>query len=251
MRPVLSDEQIAVFDDVLPESAFLALWDALQAGPYERVHQRAIEGVWRLLDGDPLRGPAVAATTLPIEALLPEGVEVSALPVRLHPTGGPVDALIASLLESASGVEGLIGRASRDWGVLLGSPFLYTMGTGLSWHCDAGPYTGAFIFYAHPDWNAQWGGELLVAEGCREYAAADREDGRRHRLDNTRESELLLRAGVGRYVAPKPNRLVILAGGTPHKITPVLPAAGQHPRASIAGFFVKPEGIAELLAQAH
>ena len=122
------------------------------------------------------------------------------------------------------------------------------MGTGLSWHCDAGPYTGAFIYYAHPTWNAQWGGELLVADGCGDYAQADREDGRRHRLDNARENEILLREGTGRYVMPKPNRLVYLQGGTPHRIMPVLPAAGQNPRVSVAGFFVKPEGVEALLA---
>lgn len=250
MRLTFNDEQIAVFDDVLSEEAFGPLWVALQDAAYEPVHRKRIEGVWRLLDGEPLRGETVVATAIPLSEVLPPGVDVAALPVRMHPTGGPIDAVVGALRAAAPQVHSLIGAEGRDWLALVGAPFIYPMETGLSWHCDGGMYSGAFIYYAHPRWNALWGGELLVAERCPDYEEADRAEGRRNKLDDERESTILLRAGFGRFVMPKPNRLVFLAGGTPHMITKVARDAGNHPRVSFAGFFVKAEGIAELIAHA-
>ena len=43
--------------------------------------------------------------------------------------------------------------------------------------------------------------------------------------------------GAGSFVMPKPNRLVIIRGGLPHKIAKVSVAAGSHLRRSITGFF--------------
>ncbi len=58
-------------------------------------------------------------------------------------------------------------------------------------------------------------------------------------LDNEDASRLLLEGGFGSYVAAKPNRLVLIKGGTPHAIAKVRAAAGRHLRASIRGFFKK------------
>ena len=46
-----------------------------------------------------------------------------------------------------------------------------------------------------------------------------------------------MRHGVGRLVLPKPNRLVVIKGGTPHCGAKVREAAGNHVRASVSGFF--------------
>ena len=56
-------------------------------------------------------------------------------------------------------------------------------------------------------------------------------------LDNDDASRLLMAHGVGSFVMPKPNRLVIIAGGVPHSVARVRPAAGRKVRASISGFF--------------
>jgi hypothetical protein len=45
--------------------------------------------------------------------------------------------------------------------------------------------------------------------------------------------------GLGSYLAPKPNRLVVIKGGTPRAIAKVRPSAGRHVRASFGGFFVR------------
>jgi hypothetical protein len=45
--------------------------------------------------------------------------------------------------------------------------------------------------------------------------------------------------GLGHYVMPKKNRLVLLKQGTFHKISRIDDNAGATLRGSIAGFFVK------------
>ena len=48
---------------------------------------------------------------------------------------------------------------------------------------------------------------------------------------------MLGKLGMGQYISPKPNRLVVIAGGNPHMINKVSPSAGDHGRCTIAGFF--------------
>jgi hypothetical protein len=60
---------------------------------------------------------------------------------------------------------------------------------------------GGFTFYAHKQWNAEWGGELLVS---------DEQGGQTPTpFDNSALSEQLLQRGMGTWIAPKPNRLVL------------------------------------------
>ncbi len=82
--------------------------------------------------------------------------------------------------------------------------------------------------------NAHWGGELLLA---------DVDDGTElpimaHRFDDEAYSATLMEHGAGRFVMPKPNRLVVL-GSAPHMVAPVRVAAGSCVRASISGFFLR------------
>jgi Rps23 Pro-64 3,4-dihydroxylase Tpa1-like proline 4-hydroxylase len=51
---------------------------------------------------------------------------------------------------------------------------------------------------------------------------------------------VLSKLGAGRFIAPKPNRLVVIAGGTCHRISPVTTSAGDHVRCTVAGFFHRP-----------
>ena len=58
------------------------------------------------------------------------------------------------------------------------------------------------------------------------------------RFENREYSESLMERAGGRYIAPRPNRLVVL-GAQPHRVAPVHAAAGGAVRASLAGFFVR------------
>jgi Rps23 Pro-64 3,4-dihydroxylase Tpa1-like proline 4-hydroxylase len=97
-------------------------------------------------------------------------------------------------------------------------------------------YAGAFVYYAHPFWNAHFGGELLVAEtdGAELPIMA-------YRFETEEYSSQLLEVGCGNFIMPKPNRLVVL-GGAPHMVARVSPASGQHVRATVAGFFLRNVG---------
>jgi hypothetical protein len=105
------------------------------------------------------------------------------------------------------------------------------------------------------DGEPLWGPEVVTAGAAASLAAGDstehadrssasrRVRAKRRRkvgphLDNDAENRALLTRGVGRFVHAKPNRLVILCGGTPHMIKAVTAAAGNHVRCSIAGFFI-------------
>jgi Rps23 Pro-64 3,4-dihydroxylase Tpa1-like proline 4-hydroxylase len=102
---------------------------------------------------------------------------------------------------------------------------------GLEWHSDTG-WLGAFVYYVHPVWRSSWGGELLVAaddatpSGIAPAAAADWR----------RDVETVCRTG-GAFICPRPNRLVLLRGGTLHCIKKVESGAGPSFRASLSGFF--------------
>ena len=73
MAPTYADEQIAVFDDVLPPEQFRNFWDFCQRETYESVHSRARVGVFRLDDGEPLWGGSIAWPSVSIDGLLPPG----------------------------------------------------------------------------------------------------------------------------------------------------------------------------------
>ena len=50
--------------------------------------------------------------------------------------------------------------------------------------------------------------------------------------------DALLERGEGRFVMPRPPRLVVL-GGAPHMVAPVRAAAGSNVRATVSGFFLR------------
>ena len=91
----------------------------------------------------------------------------------------------------------------------------------------------------------QWGGELLVAdESVKDLRAPELEfygdnppRGSAPHLDNAFENEKLFEVGIGQYVLPKPNRLVVIAGGNLHRINSA-EGAGDRVRCSVSGFFL-------------
>ncbi len=244
MRAVTKTEQFQVYDDVFAPDQFQALWRYVQLETYSSVHAPSWNKVWRILDGTPLGGCQVASGPLK---------EADAGKTSLYPTRSSLDLLFALLLERAPEFADVVGTRDRDWSVVTAKPFLYPIGSGLSWHNDSA-YSGSYIFYAHPTWNCQWGGELLVAHpSCRdqqpagpEVSVVEWEDGLPksvkkvpigQHLDNAAQNAVLGEPGIGQFILPKPNRPVLLRGGHSHKINPVSPSAGDRVRCSIAGFF--------------
>jgi hypothetical protein len=244
MKPVFADEQIAVFDDVLSPEQFRAFWDFCQRETYESVHSRGRERVWRLDDGDPLSGPSYAWPSVSMESLIPPGFDVGKTTLRFYPTGKAIDTVLEAVKAHCPAVVDLIGVEGQAWAGITVRPMIYPQGSGLSWHHDGGLSNGAFIFYAHPEWNAVWGGELFVADVSTRVSNPQRE--MIHKLENRRENEELLRVGMGRFVMAKPNRLVFVAPGCRHAIAKVTSAAGSNPRVALAGFLPTAAGVMEM-----
>jgi hypothetical protein len=243
MRLIQSHADFRVYDDVLPAAKFSQVWRYVQVQDFEFVQRERWFKVWRLDDGEPLWGPEVVTAGAAASLAAGDSTATEHPPEMIFPTGLAIDYVIAAVQRIAGKCVSLIGSTPRDWAGLTAQPYLYPPGSGLSWHKDSANRTGAFIYYAHPYWNVTFGGELLIAERADRSSASRRVRAKRRRkvgphLDNDAENRALLTRGVGRFVHAKPNRLVILCGGTPHMIKAVTAAAGNHVRCSIAGFFI-------------
>jgi hypothetical protein len=229
MQPRFGDERYAVFDDFLAPPDFAGLVRFVNAQRYERVHAHGWDPVWRLHDGEPL-GSAVVQTG-ESDVLERSNRLRGAPPVYSYPTRTHVDRLLEEISLAADALTTWIGHQGTDWNVVTARAFLYPKETGLGWHNDAVVFSGAFVYYAHTEWESHWGGELFL--GRLPSGGAAPPDLRALHVG-------LAELGAGEYVAPKPNRLVVLRAGTPHRINTVHASAGSHIRTSIAGFFVRP-----------
>lgn len=223
MVPLVPAEVLKIIDDFLDEDDWTTLWTEFQFAELHPVSRTV--GAWKLSDGVPLGGHEVVTP--------PRDAELAHDPAQPHvyPSNTAIDRVITALLGESQAYEELVGS---DWARISARAYVYPAGSSLSWHRDDSElYTGAFIYYAHPYWNAHWGGELLVAEGTDEDLPI-----MAHRFETEAYSEGLLDRGTGRFVMPRPNRLVIL-GGAPHAIAAVSSAAGASVRASVSGFFLR------------
>jgi Rps23 Pro-64 3,4-dihydroxylase Tpa1-like proline 4-hydroxylase len=188
-----------------------------------------------LHDGSGLQGPVYYSESAGVH-----------LRHNVCPTGRGIDIIINKIQVNAGAISRYAGVPGDDWDYFTASPFIYPGGSQLSWHDDGSGRSGAYSFYTHPDWNVQWGGELFLLD--RSASSLLAEIGQSHpslvelycgsHLDNSLENALLMEHGHGRFVFPKPNRLVVIRGDTYHSIRRVEASAGHHARCSVAGFFM-------------
>ncbi len=207
---------ITVFDGVLSDDGCRKMLQWAESVLYVGVHHEGWRPVWRLGDGEPLRGP-----TWRIDAAgRVRNDEDRALPSEL--------AALADLLR-----ELLLPVGSPD--DLSLTPWVYAPGAGLGLHRDDNAYGGSYVYYFMPIWDVHWGGLL--------HCVDEPDDGRRrdpapvkavfHHADEQRS---VAQPGRGRWVVPRWNRLVTLAPHVRHFVSPVDARAGDRPRLSIAGF---------------
>lgn len=220
-----------VYDDVLPERDFRALWRHLNTLEAHSVHARSWRKVWRLHDGNPLTSRAGWFLTAGAEGK-PNDL--------LYPLGTPLDHLVAWILDKTPDVASIIGDAGSDWRRMSFAPWIYPPGSGLSLHQDGNLYTGAFTYFAHPEWRVHWGGQLIILDPSTAPMGQQEPDELSPPfLSDDQETARAMCPGHGLVFFAKPNRLVFLPPTVQHLVTRVDPNAGQHARISVAGFFHK------------
>lgn len=120
------------------------------------------------------------------------------------------------------------------------SAYLYRAGWALPWHEDIGEhaeYLGAFSYYLHKEWRGNWGGELMILNDERLYEADGGIDLAFSQGTGLRAPSHV-RGGVGTFILPKPNRLVVLRPKVIHAVNTVSALAGENMRFSLAGFYL-------------
>ncbi len=234
---VAETEYFTVLDHVLAPEQCDRLWNYLQVQPLRRVDTLGLHGHWLIEDSGVLRGPTAGwGHTFDAQ----------------FPTETPLDDVMKAVVGCAEMFAPTIGHRGTDWEIFSAFATIYAAGQGLVWHRDSEDNAGSYVYYAHPRWNVEWGGELLLAHERnlpREYGVflhrlrPTRADPKplpwQSHFDNDDANELLMERGLGSYVVPKPNRMVVIRGGTPHAIAKIRPSAGRYPRASVGGFFKK------------
>lgn len=235
MRLVDGSSVHAVFDDVLSPEEFAFVQRFFIDEPFTYVQQAKMHRVFSVMDGSALESvPYLSPGATQNNGSVP------------FPSGKAIDILMRLVDDNLTAFQHLIGEKGRDWQYFFGKPFLYPQGTALSWHDDYTGAAGAFIYYAHRRWEASWGGELMIGDPqltnvpwarSKAYGSAEETAYCTH-LDDEHHSQKIVDVGFGRFVMPKPNRLVVIGPGIQHAIKRVEAAAGQNMRRSISGIFV-------------
>jgi hypothetical protein len=227
-RLTLSNEQITIYDDLLPREAFDALLPhALDIG-FNRVHRDEWKKEWRLGDGMPMQGPP---------AFYRADARYEEDEVPSYPTGAPIDAFFEAVRDIVSKDAGFGGTSGTALTRLSVTPAVYARGCGLSLHRDRFGFTGSFAYFIHPEWNFHWGGQLLIldprtGDGC----ASDDENYYSSFLSDEQQNRAVAEPGIALCILPKPNRFVFIAPDTQHMVTRVDANAGDRPRMTLGGF---------------
>lgn len=243
MKNKLHNDGVLVLDDFLPEKEFLAVQKFIQFQDYKSVHADRWSKSWRPGDGHPLVSRSFFSKSMPG---VPDGYA--------YPSKTGVDFVFKHILAGIKNYGRWVG--SEDvWEYFNATVYLYPRETGLGWHEDDYSYSGAYIYYAHPEWRPAWGGELCVM-GYTEPSsglAADEPDDIAEiyamagvsggdygpEFGQTIRDKKIMEQGQGIFVMPKPNRIVFIKEGYSHCIKKVDSAAGDRMRCTITGFFVK------------
>lgn len=234
-RLTLSNEQLLIYDDFLPQDLFESLLIHANNDEYGIVHRTAWRKVWRLGDGLPLQG---TTSYYRDDASLYTEEETPR-----YPTQTPLDPFFDAVNGAVAEAEPLVGKRGLAWTGITVAPWIYPPGSGLSLHRDHYLYSGSFTYFVHREWNIHWGGQLLVLHPQTGRGAPDLD----HApfswsfLSDQQENAVVSEPGLATCVLPKPNRIVFIGRSVFHLITRVDANAGNRARVALAGFFMLPK----------
>lgn len=216
MIEVVKTSRFGVWDDILSPHDFGTLMAFVSRQKYAYAHHNGWESVWKATDGECMR----TKTTF----------------TEQFPTRTPLDLVYEAMVEVCLSNPDLCGLNPNDWNRMSVSSYIYPGGTRLSWHGDGDAYSGALTYYCHPRWSPHWGGELLVANTPATSLIPKLDYDVAPGVDHSQLDAWINAYGVGHMIVPKPNRLVLMKGGTCHMVNRVDAAAGDNLRMSVVGF---------------
>lgn len=212
---------LAVIDDLLPAAAFEALAAHGEGESHELPRDRNEGSIWKFNgELDPVQSRTFVVLEgeryAPIRTMFPN--------IDFHPMGNPVDAALNAIRDVILGHR-LFGSASPTWAGSMSRLFRFPPGSRLIWHSDGANYVGAYAYYIHRQWDKNDGGQFLFESG---------------RDDDPFD---------GYFIAPKPNRLVVIRSPLNHAVTPAV-LNTPTTRATLTGFFVRPEAVGHVIKKA-
>ena len=224
-RTILSGDAV-IIDGCLTSADPAEAWNFYLRQKFWDNHVEGFTPVYRLTDG---RGWSSSTTRLRYRTEPAPGAPT------VSGNQGTVLGRLFGRMFADRATAGLLDRFD-PWSHLDLSCSLFHHGAGLGWHADQG-HAGAFIYYVHPEWQDTWGGELLLEEGGRSPAEAIGEGASHRDLYRTVSCASAPPTGLGTYVSPHPNRLVVFKAGVRHCVKKVETASGEAFRGAISGFF--------------
>lgn len=220
------EDGLLVVDAALAAQSFTQVCHEVAWADYRWVHSQKWDRAWRVWDGNVLRGEGVYFD--PQDRFHSKGIT--------YPTQSCVDTLIDTVRRVADEYPEVVGREAVDWCALFLCPWIYPVGSALSLHRDADRYSGAFTFFAHAEWSAHWGGELLVSRNSKIGQSSTNDHPKSWMIAGSSDADA---SDIATAISPAPNRLVLIGPERPHRIARVDQNAGSRVRASIAGFFLR------------
>lgn len=228
-RLTLSNDQVMIYDDFLPADAFASLAGYVSSAGYRLVHKEQWHKSWHVTDG---------LTWIGEPTYFRGNGAYRPNETSRYPTQTPIDALFEAVDRVADDAAPLVGERDVRWKGMALWPFIHPRGTGLSLHRDHTDYSGAIIYYVHPEWDIHWGGHLLVLDSRTGAGVGFYEPSLYTFLSDEHENRLVSEPGLGLCILPKPNRLVFMKDTAFHMVTRVDADAGDRPRVALSGFFV-------------
>lgn len=221
-------ESHVVLDNFLGHGERSDLWRHFQGSTFHSVHLGGWKRAFGFNNGEVVRGENLAIERR--DAL------------SLAETKSPSDCL-KKLVERvlSDGRCSAFLASCGDWSAINVNTYIYAAGSGLAWHSDP-EWAASFIYYAHPSWSPNWGGELMIAKrgpvtgASRGEFSIQSEPGHFLGFYSKYTAVDMYESSGGEFIFPVPNRLVLIRRGTPHCVKRVEAAAGEAFRASVAGF---------------
>jgi len=210
------------YDEVLSIDEFSSVFDWINAIPYVWKNTTGEwNKVWSINDGEVLHSKQI---------VLDKQFDVANFDPFLMPIMPVVNAVKSLAVDC-----GLFDI--KDIHSTIITPYVYPPGTSLNWHSDS-DYVGAFTFYCHQSWSANWGGEFLTVEGD-EYIPKDKKQNIKWKVfDNSALENMIMDKGIGQFIMPKPNRIIFNKSGSNgilHKVNKS--TNNSAPRLTLQGFF--------------